>query len=75
VSLELISRLVFREVPSDFDFLLISFLSPSFDFRSQGFHFRDPPVQALLGESRQFDLRHIEPAGLLGRVDHLEALG
>ena len=58
----------------DLDPLGVPFLHPGQHFFSQLLQGRDPPVQALPGESREFDFDHVEPTGGLGRVVKLEAL-
>ena len=35
----------------------------------------DALVQALAGDSREFELDHVEPGGIFGRVVHIEARG
>ena len=58
----------------DLDFLGIPFLDDAQHFLFEFLHGRDSPVQALPGESRKFDLDHIEPTGGFGRVVKVEAL-
>ena len=58
----------------DFDFLGIPGLDDAQHFLFEFLHGRDPPVQALPGESGKFDFNHIEPTGRFRRVAKLEAL-
>jgi hypothetical protein len=51
-----------------------SFL-PGRDLRLEGLEVWHSSIEALSTEYTQFDLRHVEPAAMLGRVVDLELVG
>src|SRR5918999_1070108 len=53
---------------------MIPGVGPRQHFAAYGLEIRNPAIQALLGERRKLDLRHIQPRAFLGRVMGLEPL-
>jgi hypothetical protein len=74
-SIELISGIVLCKLPGNGCLLAVPFSGPGIHFFRESRQIAKTPVKALLGKGGKFDLRHIQPAGSLGRVKHLEALG
>ena len=61
------------EVPFNGASLCVSRLLPCIDFGLQGMAIGDASIQALAAEDANFDLRHVEPARVFGRVVKLDA--
>src|SRR4051794_12857085 len=70
--LELGSSVRQIEQPLDDRACAVATRFPSANFPLQHGGVGDPPVEALAGEHRQFDLRLVEPAGMIGRMDELQ---
>src|SRR3954470_20543897 len=64
-----------RETPPDLDAPLVPLLFPGGHLPLQLLPGLDPPGQALPGQHRQLDLRHVQPAPVLRRVVDLQLLG
>ena len=56
------------ERPLDSSLLRVSRLLPGIDLAAQELPAVDAPVQALATEDADLDLRHVQPACMLGRV-------
>ena len=56
------------ELPFDGATLLVAIGLPSVDFALQKVYAGDSTIQALATEDADFDLGHVEPTGVLGRV-------
>src|SRR5712691_12461769 len=72
--LELDASAVGGELPVDLGVDLIAAGLPSADLAAQGFDLVDTAVQALGNHHVEFDLGHVEPTAVLGRVDELEPI-
>ena len=68
---ELLVRILASELPLDGALLGVSILLPSIDLASQRLRTGNAPIQALAGENADLDLRHVQPARMLGRVVEL----
>ena len=63
------------EDPVDFDSITVHAAVPGATLTPQSFQIRDPSgAEALTSEQTDFDFRLIEPASVLGRVMHREAV-
>jgi hypothetical protein len=56
------------ELPFDGAALLVAVCLPSVDFALQDVYAGDSAIQALAAEDADFDLCHVQPAGVLGGV-------
>jgi hypothetical protein len=72
--LELSASVVGGELPVNLGVDLIATGLPGVDFAAQGVNVVDAAIQALGNHHVEFDLSHVEPAAVLGRVDELEAI-
>ena len=71
---ELDAGILGRELPVDFGLKVVAATLPGGDLASHGLDAVDAPVQALADHDVDFDLGHVQPAAMLGRVDKLEAI-
>ena len=60
------------EVPVDSDLCSVSFLFQDVNLLAEGLLIGDALFEAAAGEDTEFDLRHIEPATVLGGVVELQ---
>src|SRR5665647_78958 len=70
---ELLIRILSGELPLDGPLQGVSSLLPGIDLVAQELSAVDAPVQASATEDADLDLRHVQPAGMLGRVVELDA--
>ncbi len=62
------ARIGDREAPIDSFLSLITLLFPSFDFMFESLFICNAALQALPLQDTQFDLRHVQPTAVFGRV-------
>jgi len=73
--LELPASVIFGKFPSCSFTSPISPGTPDHGFFFQSFHVANPPIQALPGKRREFDLSHIEPTPFDGSIVQCELIG
>ena len=64
-----------EKLPVNVRLPIVPVLFPSGNMAVHGFKVRNAPIQALPDQGTQFDLRHVEPAAVFGRVVDFKALG
>jgi len=55
--------------------LIVASLLPCRHFLTERLDIGDAAIQALAAQDGEFDLHHVEPGGMLGRVVELQLLG
>ena len=66
-------RIVHRKAPLDGDTVPIALVLPALRLLGERLLVRDAPVQALATEDAEFDLGHVQPAGVFGCVVKFQA--
>ena len=62
------------KTPMDFDLLFVAPFFPRADLATQHISVVQPATKALSRQHTNFDFRHVEPTGVLGRVMELQAV-
>lgn len=72
--LELDARLLGREAPVHGDFLGVPGRFPGSGFLPEGLLIGKAPIQTLLSQRRQFNLGHVQPTAMFGRIVQFQPL-
>ena len=70
--MELGSGVLDAETPVDAGLSFVALLFQGLDLAAEGFLIGDALFEAAAGEDTEFDLRHVEPASMLGGVVELQ---
>ena len=70
--MELGSGVLDAETPVDASLSFVALLFQGLDLAAEGFLIGDALFEAAAGEDTEFDLRHVEPASMLGGVVELQ---
>ena len=74
MSVKLLTSDGFCELPGDGHLATVPVLGPGTNLFGQVLHGVDPTVETLFRKGGELNFCHIQPAGLLRCVDHLETL-
>ena len=74
MSAKLLTSDGFCELPGDGRLATVPVLGPGTDLFGQVLDGVDPTVETLFRKGGKLDFGHIQPAGLIGCMDHLETL-